>query len=471
MISEALANHDIQTARRYFKENRPDISHIPGHTGLPILGNVPAFLKDAHKLMNDRYKKHGKVFKFHAPLNDGVFLIGTEANKLLLQNEDKLFSNFLAWDLTFANIFDNNVLERDFSSHKSHRKILQLAFKRPAIEDHIELMNPMMAQGVNNLPLNKKIKMLPFIKRLLLNVGANVFLGESIGAQTDKLNKAFVQMVAATADPFKKNIPLTPFSRGIKGRDTMSNFIFDNIGRKRSSPGRDLLSQLCHLRDEDGQQFSDEDIRDHIIFLLFAAHDTTTSAMSSVLYSIATHTEWQENIYEEIARIDLCKQDGGGTNCINHDDLDTMEKTSLVIKESLRMYPPLILMPRYALREFEYAGHRIPANSTVVISSLFTHYMEEYWSRPTSFDPLRFAPERAEDKKDFFQYIPFGGGAHKCLGLHFAEVQGKMFLYHFLKRYRVSIKKGTPYRYNNVPLTFPTDGLPLILQQRNPQRI
>jgi cytochrome P450 len=196
-----------------------------------------------------------------------------------------------------------------------------------------------------------------------------------------------------------------------------------------------------------------------VIFVLFAAHDTTTSALSSVLFCLADNPEWQDRVYEEIQSI--------GKDEITHDDLDEMDDTSLVIQEALRMYPPLVLMPRYALDEFEFQGHRIPANTTCVVSSLFTHYMEDYWTNPKQFDPLRFSPERAEDKKHFYQYIPFGGGAHKCLGLHFAQVQGKMFLYHFLRRYRVSKKPGQTFKYNNVPLTFPTNGLPLTLHSRS----
>ena len=458
-ISEALDQGDVRTARRYFQQHyRPDISHLPGDSGWPWLGHVPAFLKDVHALMNRQYERYGNVFRFHGPLNSGVMMLGPQANELLLKNEEKLFSNFLAWDMTFRNIFDNNVLEMDFSGHKSHRKMLQLAFKRPAIEGHIDLMNPMIVDGLADLPAGGTVKMMPFIKRLLLNVGAGVFLGEQVSSETEKLNQAFVDMVSATADPFKRRIPFTPYARGIAGRKVMKEFMHGSIASKRAVEGRDLFSQLCHLRDEDGQQFGDEEICDHVIFVLFAAHDTTTSALSSILFSLADNPDWQETVYREIRSI--------GKDEIDHDDLDKMETSSLVLQEALRMYPPLVMMPRYALQEFEFQGHRIPANATCVISSLFTHYMEEYWSNPGQFDPLRFAPGRAEDKKHFFQYVPFGGGAHKCLGLHFAQVQGKMFLYHFLKRYRVSKKPGQKFKYNNVPLTFPTNGLPLTLEAR-----
>lgn len=459
-ITQVLADHDVRSARRYFKTHgRPDLSDIPGDRGLPILGHAPAILRDVHKFMNRQHARYGEVFKLHGPRADGVFLLGPEANELLLKNEEKFFSNFLAWDLTFANIFDNNVLERDFTGHKRHRKILQSAFRRPSIEGHIDIMDPLIQQGLDGINVGTTLKMLPFIKRLLLRVGANVFLGEAVEEQADRLNKAFVDCVAATADPFKLKIPFTPFMRGVAGRKVLQDYVFGNIERKRVSEGRDLLTELCHLTDEDdGSRFSDKEISDHITFLLFAAHDTTTSALCSVLFALADNIEWQDRLIAEVDAI--------GAEVLTHDELDKLADTSLVIEEALRMYPPLVMMPRYALREFEFSGHLIPANTACVMSPLFTHYMEEYWSNPYKFDPERFLPERSEDKKHFFQYIPFGGGAHKCLGLHFAQVQGKMFLYHFLRRYRVTKEAGQRFKYNNVPLTFPTNGLPLKVEAR-----
>lgn len=459
-IAQALADHDVRTARRYFKTHgRPDLTHIPGDRGIPVLGHAAPILRDVHAFLNRYHARYGSVFKLHGPRADGVFLLGPEANELLLKNDEKFFSNFLAWDLTFANIFDNNVLERDFTGHKRHRKILQSAFRRPSIEGHIAIMDPQIQQGLGNIEPGATRKMLPFIKRLLLDVGASVFLGETVAAQADMLNKAFVDCVAATADPFKRNVPFTPYRRGVAGRKVLRDYVFSNIERKRSSQGRDLFTELCHLTDEeDGSHFSDEEISDHITFLLFAAHDTTTSALCSVLFALADNVEWQDRLMAEVDAI--------GVEVLSHDELDRMEDTALVLQEALRMHPPLVMMPRFALREFEFDGNRIPANTACVISPLFTHYMEEYWSNPCKFDPERFLPGRAEDKKHFYQYIPFGGGAHKCLGLHFAQVQGKIFLYHFLRQFRVSKKAGQKYKYNNIPLTFPTNGLPLRVDKR-----
>lgn len=459
-IHDALSSYDKPSIRRFQERTHaPDLSHLPGDRGMPGFGHLYWFLKDIHKWMNTQHQKHGPVFRFRTPGLESVFLLGPEANQLIFQNEGKTFSNFLAWDTVFDSLFDNNLLERDFNDHKANRKILQSAFKRPAIEGHMELMNPMLRDGIFTWQTGRPIKAMDHLKKLLLDTGTNVFLGMETGADSAPLNKAFSDIVAATADPFRrKEIWFSPYAKGVKARQLLCNYIMDNIPHRRKKPGRDLFSQFCQLRDEQGNLCSNEDIRDHIIFVLFAAHDTTTSALSAVLYALASNPQWQEELRNEIQSLNKDE--------LVFDDVALLVKTGWTIKEALRMHPALAIMPRYALEEFEYQGHRIPANTIVTVSSVFTHYMPEYWSDPQTFDPRRFSPDRAEEKGHFFQYIPFGGGAHKCLGMHFAEVQSKIFLFHLLKNFRVSkdpsIKR---YRYNNVPLTFPTDGLPLSFER------
>ena len=455
-IKEALSNYNTKSIRRFTRAiGKPNIDHIPGSDGLPLVGTALPIIVNLHKWINTQHARHGNVFRVKIPTLNGVMLLGPEANKLVLQNQGQQFSNYLAWEHTFRNLFDNNLLERDFSDHKSLRKILQVAFKREAIEGHIELMNPLLKRGISTLPNGQTIKSMDFVKELLLAAGSNVFLGVEPGPEMKTINQAFHDIVSATADLLHiKQLWFMPYAKGIKARKTLSSFIFKNIPEHRRTPTRDLLSQFCHLKNDDGDLFSDSEIRDHILFVLFAAHDTTTSAMSAVLYALASNQQWQEELRQEMISLD--KEE------VEFDDINGMVKTDWTIKEALRMYPALTMMPRYALEEFHFDGYRIPAHTPIIISSLFTHYMPKYWTQPYKFDPERFSPDRAEDKKDFFQYIPFGGGAHKCLGLHFAQVQSKMFLFHLLKNYRVTKHPSmTRYKYNSIPLTFPTDGLPL----------
>ena len=95
-----------------------------------------------------------------------------------------------------------------------------------------------------------------------------------------------------------------------------------------------------------------------------------------------------------------------------------------------------------------------------------THYLEEWWTEPRKFDPERFAPERAEHKRHFYQWLPFGGGSHKCIGLNFAEIQVKIVLFHLLKHFRIEVAPDYVMPYNPVPISFPTDGLPVRFRRR-----
>lgn len=454
MLKQALADHDLSVLNNLHDHiELGDIKHLPQSRRIPIIGSVGHFIRDGHKLVTEEFDRYGPVFVLNALNKKAVFLAGPEANQLVLKNQDEIFSNYVAWHQLFEGVFDNALLERDFADHKIQRKILQAAFKRDLITGYVQLMSPQLSFTFSRWPQKHQRDFMPSIKKILLNVAAEVFLGTKTGKETDSLNKAFTDMVASTTDLFRLKIPFTPYYKGRQGRETLSKFILKNIPEKRQANTQDFFTKICQLRNDDGALFSDYEIRDHMNFLLFAAHDTTTSTLSSLMYSLATHTGWQEKLREEVFALDTDNPD--------IDDLENMELAGLVMRETLRMYPPLSFIFRFALEEFEFSGYRIPANTAVAIAPVHSHYLDEYWTNPSQFDPERFSKERAEEKKHLYQWVPFGGGAHKCLGLYFAEIQVKLVLFHLLKNFRVSKKPGSKYQYNNVPLTFPTNGLPL----------
>ena len=122
-------------------------------------------------------------------------------------------------------------------------------------------------------------------------------------------------------------------------------------------------------------------------------------------------------------------------------------------------------MQRRTINEVEMGGHRIPANTILFIPPLFTHNMSEWWTDPQKFDPDRFAEPRLEQKRHAFNYIAFGGGAHKCIGIHFAIMQAKVFMFHFLRRYRFTLANKDDKRLSYAPLPKPTNNLPLVLER------
>ena len=135
------------------------------------------------------------------------------------------------------------------------------------------------------------------------------------------------------------------------------------------------------------------------------------------------------------------------------------------MKETLRRYPPLPVIPRMATSDFEWGGYRIKAGAMVVASPIHTHHMPEWWPEPQRFDPERFAPERAEDERHTHSWVPFGGGAHLCIGYRFAEVQVKSILHQMLLRHRWSIPADYRMPVQQAPISKPLDGLPVRLDR------
>jgi cytochrome P450 len=194
-----------------------------------------------------------------------------------------------------------------------------------------------------------------------------------------------------------------------------------------------------------------------MIFLMMAAHDTTTSTLTTLMYLLARHPEWQERLRAEAHAL--------GKPHLEHDDLEKLTLLGCTLREALRMYPPLTSMPRMCTRDTEFQGHLLPGGTLVGVFPIHVHYMSSLWSEPRHFDPERFLPPRQEDKRHAFAWIPFGGGAHLCIGQHFATLQVKAILYQLLLHYRWSVPVDYQMPYQMVPIAKPRDGLPVTLQR------
>ena len=447
-----------ESASKLPKKPSKQVNHIPGESGWPVIGFTLQFLNDYEGLVNRMVKKHGPVFRSRAIMQDTITLTGPDANEFILKDADHNFSSKKAWDIILEELFPNGLMLRDFENHKVHRKILQGAFKKPAMINYVDKMNPRFAQGLDQWPVNQEMKFFDHVKALLLNAGAELFLGMKMGGEAKKVNQSFIAAVDASLAIVRAPIPGNTWWKGMKGRRYLEQFMSSLVAQKRNSNDQDFFTQICHSRGENNEELTDKEVVDHMIFLLFAAHDTTTSTLTSLLYCLAKNPEWQDKVYQEIQSL--------GKDEISYEDLDALVKTGLVFRETLRMHPPLPTIPRRAINDCEFQGYKIPRNAAVGVVPLHTHYMPEYWTNPYKFDPERFSPERAEHKKHFYQWVPFGGGHHKCLGLNFAEIQSKVFLFQFLKRFKIVVPTGYEMPFQRVPLSVPRDGFPCTLVPR-----
>ncbi len=430
--------------------------NIPLVKGLPLVGNLPKFLRDP--LANAQsLERHGRVVRSRT-FFETVTLLGPEANQFVLHDREGNFSSRGGWYYWIDAVFPGAIMAMDDPAHKHHRHIMQGAFKRSAMERYVHDMGPVIEQVLGTWPVDSGKPMLAFpqIKALTLNIAARVFMGMALGPDADRMNQAFVDTVAASLALVRKPVPPLAMWRGVRARRYLVGLMRSRLAEKRASEQPDLFSQLCHARSEDGEAFSDDDVVNHMIFLMMAAHDTTTSALTTMLYCLARQPEWQERLRQDALALPEAH--------LGQASLAGCEQTEWVMKEALRMYPPLTSIPRKAARDCEFGGFQIPKGTPVGISPIHTHHMPSLWTRPTEFDPERFAPARAEHRRHAYAYLPFGGGAHLCIGQHFADMEVKSVMHQLLRRFRFSVPAGYRMPYQLVPIAKPRDGLPLLLQ-------
>ncbi|MDT8280115.1 MAG: cytochrome P450 [Erythrobacter sp.] len=454
------ANAPFADAPRDWSEGRlseADLAHIPGDAGWPVVGNTFTMLADPHGFAQRMIDTHGRVYKNRAFGGWQVALIGAEANELLLFNKDKIFSSEQGWGPVLDQLFPRGLMLLDFDHHRIDRRALSIAFKPEPMRHYSGALNRGIAREVADWAGD--LRFYPAIKKLTLDLAADSFIGLPWGPEADKINAAFVDMVQASIAPVRKPLPFTRMKKGVDGRAFLVDyFTRETLRRREHGGGQDMFSQFATATREDGSLLPVDEVVDHMNFLMMAAHDTITSSATSLIYHLAANPAWQEKLREEIFAVTGGPDGQGNPRGLDYDDLVKLELTEMAFKESLRMIPPVPSMPRRALREFEFGGYRIPAGAMVGINIHWTHHSADYWDNPAIFDPMRFTPEQVRARHKY-AWVPFGGGAHMCLGLHFAYMQVKILLAQLLQRYRIEVEAGYNPDWQDWPIPQPKDGL------------
>lgn len=430
---------------------------IPRARSLAGFARVWRFRNHALEIADGLYRRHGPIVIERAGPMTSVHLFGPDANRFVMLDREQNLSAKRSWTMIMGRIFPNGLLLKDGDDHRHHRRIMQGAFRSSALREYNDQMSPRIRKGIADWGESGQLLAFPAFKRLTLELAWSVFLGVDLGPQADRMQRAFAGAVAASMSVVRLRIPGLEFYRGLRGRELTIEYFGTLLAERRASTGNDMLSQLCRAESEDGQRFSDQEIIDHLIFLMMAAHDTTTSTLASMTYELARNPDWQERVREQSLAV--------GTDELAFDQVDGVPALSLVIMETLRRYPPLSTIPRSSLREFEYQGFAIPANIMVLAYPIHTHHMQEWWTDPYRFDPDRFSEARAEHKRHTHSWVPFSGGPHTCIGQRFAEMQIRAIMHQLVRRYRWTVSPGYEMPVQQAPISKPRDGLPVVFKR------
>jgi len=442
-------------------EELPPLRDVPEvlreDRGLPWLGRILQYNKDPLGLMRRQWEAYGPVAPFKVVGEDGVMILGPEACAEVYQNRDKAFANEPGWAKIIGPFFLRGLMLMDFEDHHAHRRIMQEAFTRPRLEAYARDMQPAIARGMADWGDGKVFKAHWRTKQLTLDIAADIFMGGAAStsrAEMDQVNRAFIDCVQAAGGFVRADVPLTRWGRAFRGREVLEDFLRQYLPTKRLRETDDIFSVLCHIRTEDGEGFSDQDIINHMIFLMMAAHDTSTIASTAMLQFLGQHTDWQDRCRAEALAL-------GPEPTMA--EIEGMTSLDLVMKESLRLRAPVPILMRHTVKDAVVQGVRIPEGRQVVVAAQFSHMMEEYWTNPAAFDPERFSEDRREDRSHRLAWQPFGGGVHKCIGLYFAGLEVKSIMHRLLRTYHWDIPADYKPVMDNHSLPFPKDGLPLTL--------
>jgi cytochrome P450 len=438
---------------------RTSLQHIPGNEGWPVVGRTLTILADPKGEVERMAARYGLVYRTRVLGETSITLLGPEANELVLFDQSKQFSSAYGWGSILDRLFPRGLMLLDFEEHRLHRRALSVAFKAGPMKSYLGKLDTGIAARVAQWKAQPGLMLFyPAMKQLTLDLAATSFLGADIGPEVDEITRAFVDMVAAAVAPIRKPWPGTQMARGVKGRKRIVAYFSEQIPIRRAKGGEDLFSQLCRATHEDGALLSTKDIVDHMSFLMMAAHDTLTSSLTSFVAALAANPEWQQKLRDEVTGLGLGIQDA-----TTFDNLEAMPLSEMAFKEAMRLKPPVPSIPRRATRDFSFKGYAIPAGTLVGINPVFTHHMPEIWPDPEKFDPMRFTDE-AQRSRHRFAWVPFGGGAHMCIGLHFAYMQAKCFTRHFLQNLSVSLEPGTTPDWQMWPIPKPRDGLRVVVK-------
>jgi cytochrome P450 len=413
------------------------------------------------------YERHGPIFSVRILHSRVVWMLGPEANHYITVSQPE---NFHWREGSFGDLIPllgDGLLTIDGPYHDRARRIMMPAFHRERIEAAVETMSREAEAGLRDWRPGEVVDVYHWARDLAMRIAMRALLG----LDPDDEGKG-----AAAASHFERALgfygteyhlrllrgPGSPWRRMNASRRVLDEIVYSEIAARRAAPDperRDILSLLIGARDEDGTGFSDEEVRDQVMTLMFAGHDTSTSTLSFLLYELARNPHALARLRQEQ---DEVLGAATPTPTQLHAELPYLE---MVMDETLRLYPPAWVGPRRAVGEFEFGGYRVPAGAYVNYSSWASHRIPDVFPDPEAFIPERFERER-KTALPRGAYVPFGGGSRICIGKRFGQTEVKLVATMILQRHRLELLPGRTMSVRQMPTLSPDGGLRMTIRER-----
>ncbi|HET6347255.1 MAG TPA: cytochrome P450, partial [Myxococcota bacterium] len=425
---------------------QPARQAIPSPPGQFLFGNLRQMQRAG--MLNyyvDAWKRYGDTIRFKmGPLSQFLFIKPEHVRHVMMTNADN-YSKGIGFK-KLKMLAGEGLLTSDNPIWKRQRRLMQPPFTAKAVTKFLKPMADSvdglmgrwhgMAKAGTTLDIGQEMM------RLAMDIIGRTMLSRSLDEEADALGPAITAALHYINDRTVTlvDMPLfVPTAENVKFRRAQAvidTFIGDLIAARRANNDKDdLLSLLIDARDdEDKTGMTDQQLRNEIFTVYLAGHETTAQLLTWTWYLLSQHPEVERNLHAEVDAV-------LGGRFPTMEDTRKLSYTFSVIQESMRLYPPVWMMPRDAIQDDEIDGVHVPARSMVIVSPYLTQRHPDYWAEPLAFQPERFAPDAGRGRLSC-SFFPFGAGPRTCLGIHFATLEATLILAMVSQTYRLSLTPG-----------------------------
>ena len=441
----------------------------PGPKGWPFIGCLGQLRKSPMRFSARTAQAHGGIAR--VPLGRRkVFLVSEPRllRELLIHNADKYMKNVRYGQI--QKLVGLGLLLSEGDSWKAQRLIAQPAFKPKYVHAQLPWMSSLTATFLDSwedrADTGRPFDVDPDFFHLARLIAGEMILGPGF----KEIAEEFCQHASDAKDAWPRAPRsvlgmLKPPSRRLRARFDaavagLDRVTYSFLDRHRTNGFEDtgIVGMLARSSAEQGEMYTDVELRDQIMTLFFAGHETSATALTWIHYLLSIHPDVRSKVEQEVAEV---IGDGPPTE----EAVENLIYTEQVVNESLRLYSPIHAISRVATEDNTIGGYLIPKGSTVVVSLYATHRLPQYWPDPERFDPDRFSPEECKGRPPF-SFIPFAAGHRNCIGGSMAMIELKMIVAQLAQRFRLELVPGHPVELEPGTTMYPRHGMHMTLERR-----
>lgn len=440
----------------------------PGPPGLPIVGNALLLWEDQLQNAIRAHGEYGDIVRMKFGPFRYYLVSDVDAIKHVLIDNNKNYvksRNYQGLKL----VLGDGLVTSDGELWRRQRKLAQPAFVKRRIEAFAEPMARLSEEQLaawDRLPDGASIDVHEAMMKLTFRIVGRTLFDAELGHDGDRIGPHITTLIHYANDYAEslvrvppRYLPTRKNREFLRAKREVDRIVADIVEARRKSgeEREDLLGLLMSAADEHGRM-SEQQLRDEVLTLAMAGHETTANALSWTFHLLSLHPEVDRRVEAELDEVL-----GGRTPSL--DDLPKLAFTDRVIRESMRLYPPAWAFERDALEDDVLCGYRIEKGSTIGVATYALHRHPKHWENPEGFDPDRFLPERSEGRSRF-AYLPFGAGPRQCIGMGMALMESLVVIATLRQRYRLELVPGHEVKLDPSVTLRPANGIRMWLRRR-----